>query len=205
MNKITEITGAGGVLAITVEGDGGCEKYLVAKEFFKPLTLSEGDAVGDGELKSLREATVLTAACRKALDALSHSDISRPALEDRLVIKYKFDRETAKAAADYAVRRGFLDEERQAQDIARRAVTSKNHGRRLVVAELISKGYPKDVAARAADSVTDEEYDAALRRALAKKTGESQKIIASLVRLGHSPSDAVSAVNNTENQSKDRE
>ena len=195
MNKITEIYFAGGVFSITVEGDAGAEKYLAAREFFTPLGLAEGDGVGDEELEALREAAVLTAACRKALDALSRSDVSRRALEDRLVLKYKFDREAARAAADYAVRRGFLDEERQASELAHRAARSKNHGRRLVVAELLSKGYPKDVAERAANSVPDGEYAAALRRALAKKSGDAPKVVASLVRLGHLPSDAAKAVN----------
>lgn len=194
MNKITEITSSGGIVIIRVEGDGGEEKYLVAKEFYKSFDLAEGDALGDGDIEALSSATVLTAACRKALDVLSRSDVSRRALTDRLVIKYKYDRETAEQAAEYAARRGFLDEVRQAREIARRAVSSKNHGRRLVVAELLSKGFPKDVAVLAADSVRDEEYGEALCRALAKKSGDPRKTVASLVRLGHSPHDAARAV-----------
>ena len=194
MNKITEITSSGGIVIIKAEGDEGEEKFLVAKEFYKNFGLAEGDALGDDDIEALSSATTLTAACRKALDALSRSDVSRRALTDRLVMKYKFDRETAEQAAEYAARRGFLDEERQAKEIARRAVATKNHGRRLVVAELLSKGFPKDVAVIAADEVPEEEYTDALRRALAKKSGDPRKVVASLVRLGHSPRDAARAV-----------
>lgn len=197
MYRITEVTLSGGVAVIRVAGEDKEEKYLVAKEFFAPIGVDEGDMIGDGELEALEEAAVLTAACAKALDVISYSSVSRRALTDKLRLKYKYEKDVADAAADYAVRRGFLDEERQAERIAERDVDSKLHGRRRVFSDLFAKGYPKEVCDAAADSVGKEKYDGALRRLADKKApssppdrGTLEKLIASFVRAGHSPSDA---------------
>lgn len=204
MYRIIEITPSGGLLSILLEpvgAEGAPDKYVVAKEFFTPLSMNEGDAINDAELEELRGATVRTAAAQKALDALSYSSLSRRALTDKLRLKYKFGADDAEAAADYAVSRGFLDEEAQAARIAEMCASSKCWGKRRVVLELISKGYPKETALRAASSVGDGAYRDALDRLAKKKAprrpadrAEENKIISSLMRYGHDASDIKAAL-----------
>jgi len=159
MYRITEIEASGGRFAVRVvsEDEPVGEKYIVAKEFFAPLALSKGDVIGDEELASLSRSAELTAAVSKALDVISYSNLSLKALIDKLRLKYKVERSLAEEAADYAVRRRYIDEDSQARKIAAAAVRTKLWGARRVVAELMAKGYPKSCAEDAASSVGDGE------------------------------------------------
>ena len=194
--RIKEVAPFAGQLSVTVEStDGAFEKHIVAKEFFKPLGIEEGDLIGDEELFSLSHASDLTVAVTKALDALSYSSMSRHALTDKLRFKYKFTRSLAEEAADYAVKRHYIDEESQAKRIADVSVRTKFWGRRRIAAYLVSKGYPADVADDAAGSIKGEEYRTALSKIIDKKAGcsldeaEYKKLVSALIRLGHDPSD----------------
>ncbi|MBQ7670737.1 MAG: RecX family transcriptional regulator [Clostridia bacterium] len=204
--RVKEVAPLAGQLSVTVESaDGMTEKYSVAKEFFKPLGIEDGDLIGDEELFALSHASDLTAAVSKALDALSYSSMSRRALTDKLRFKYKFSRSLAEDAADYVVKRHYIDETSQAKRIADVAVRTKFWGRRRISAYLVSKGYPANVADDAARSVKGEEYRAALLKVIDKKAGgsldeaEYKKLVSALIRLGHDPSDVRTALSEKEN------
>ena len=199
MYRITSVEYTGGRVVVKAEGTDGeaglSEKYTVAKELFAPLGVAEGDMLDDDGILSLSSAADLTDAISKALDVLSRSNVSRRALTDKLRLKYRVGKEAAEAAADYAVRRGYLDEVSQASHIAKSDVKIKLWGPRRIYAELMAKGYPAEAAKTAADSVTPEEYSAALSKLVDKKVrfapadrAEYDKLISSLIRLGHSPS-----------------
>ena len=194
MYRITKTEISGGLVIATVEDEDTLftEKLSVAKEFFAPLSLAEGDRVGDAEYDGLRRAASLSAAYAKALDALSYSSMSRRALSDKLRLKYKFDRETAEEAAEYVARRGFLNEASQAERAAENAARTKLWGRRRIVSKLCSKGYPRECAEEAADAVGKDVYRAALMKLIDKKAKsapesreEYSKLIAALIRYGH--------------------
>lgn len=196
MFRITDAEITGGTVSVKVEGETGFEKFVLGKEFFTPLGLSEGDEVGEAEYDALTHAAALSGAYAKALDILSYSGISRRALADKLRLKYKFDREIASEAADRAVEKGYLDEASDASRIAENDVKHKLWGKRRVAADLFSKGYSAKTAKDAANSVPDRDYEAALRRLADKKARAPlkdreayNKAASSLVRLGHSPSD----------------
>lgn len=199
--RVKEVSPLAGQLSVTVESsDGIAEKHTVAKEFFKPLGIEEGDLVTDEELLALSKASDLTSAVTKALDALSYSSMSRRALTDKLRFKYKIERSLAEEAADYAVKRRYIDEAAQAKRIAEIAVRTKFWGRRRIAAHLVSKGYPSETANEAANSVKGEEYRAALSKIIDKKAGDSldeagfRKLMSALIRLGHDPSDVKAAL-----------
>jgi len=200
MYRIKKIEKNGGIYIVRVSGEGDDagfeEKCLVAKEFFLPLGLTEGELTDEDGARSLLSAADLTAAVSKALDVLSYSNVSRRALVEKLRFKHKIGKETAELAADYAVGRGYLDEESQAKKIAESAVRSKMWGRRRVASDLYSKGYSKETAQNASSQIPDEDYREALDRLISKKvkavpkdSAEYNRIISSLIRLGHSPSD----------------
>ena len=199
MFRIRSIQKTGGLFTVNVIGEGdeaGSEdRYRIAKEFFLPLGFKEGDLIGDEDVESLSSAEDTTAAVSKALDVLSYSNASRRALVEKLRFKYKVGKEAAENAADYAARRGFLDESAQARRIAENAVQSKLWGKRRIASDLFAKGYPKEVAEEAARGIPDESYGEALNKLISKKVktapkdgAEYNKLITSLIRLGHSPS-----------------
>ena len=204
MYRIKSIEPHGGQYIVKVLGEGDetglTESFLVAKEFF-PRGLGEGDLLDDGALESLSSASDLTHAVSKALDVLSYSNVSRRALVEKLRFKHKIGKEDAEAAADYAVRRGYIDEASQARRIAENAVRSKMWGLRRIASELYAKGYPKEVAEEAARSVPENEYAKALKKLIDKKVktapqdgAEYNKLISALIRLGHGPSEIKAAL-----------
>ena len=175
---------------------GESRTWLVAREFSENVVLSEGEVISDEAACELSDAERLTEAASKALDALSYSTLSRSALVSKLRVKYGFEKEISERAAQYAVSKGYIDEAAQAELFASRAVRTKKWGKRRIVAELCAKGYPKNTAERAACTVSDGEYLEALRslagkkKTIAAKNAEQyRKTAASLLRLGHSPSD----------------
>lgn len=202
---IRSIEPAGSLICVKIEGncDGILEekRFLIAKEFFAPLGIKEGDRADDDSLDAVARAETLTRAVSKALDILSFSNVSRRTLTDKLRLKHSFPKSEAEEAADYVVRRGYLDEDAQARRIAENDVQTKNWGMRRVVSELYAKGYPKECAVEAAKSVGEDAYRAALRKLIDKKVkvappdaASYNKIISSLLRLGHSPSDVKEAL-----------
>ena len=204
MDRIVELSASGSLLFIKIEqetADGAAyEKFTVAKEFFAPLRLFENDPVDDASYRAIARAEEMTAAVSKALDALSYSPLSRKALIEKLRYKYKIDPDVAEEAADYTAEKHLLDEEKQASKIAEAAVKRKLWGKSRVVADLMSKGYPKDISHAAADSIDISQYSEALMSAAEKKlrssksADDAKRAVASLVRLGHSPSSASAAV-----------
>ncbi len=172
-------------------------RFSLGKEFWKALGFEEGDVLSEEQIEEVANAVKQSDAVSKALDALSYSNHSRRSLITKLKVKYKIDGDVAEEAADYCVRHGYIDEEYQAEKLARCAVKAKNWGARRVVSELCAKGYPKELSKRAACKVSRLEYDEALKRAIKKKTKEypadyraKSRLFASLANLGHSPSDA---------------
>ncbi len=199
MYRVKSIERHGGQFIVKVHGEGdeaGLEEsYPVAKEFFAPLGISEGDLLDDEGLGSLSSASDVTAAVSKALDVLSYSNVSRRALTEKLRYKYKIGKEEAEVAADYVVRRGFLDEASQASRIAESAVRNKLWGPRRIASELYAKGYPKEIAEDAARDIPEDSYGKALDKLISKKAKTApqdgagyNKLISSLIRLGHNPS-----------------
>ena len=199
MYRISSIEKHGGLFFVRVSGEGDEagleEKYTVAKEFFVPLGINEGDLLDDEGLCSLSSSSDITLAVSKALDVLSYSNVSRRALVEKLRFKHRIGRDEAEAAVEYAVRRGFLDETSKACRIAESAVRSKLWGRRRIISDLYAKGYPKETAEEAAGAIPDGAYDDALKKLIDKKAktapqdgAEYNKLISSLIRLGHDPS-----------------
>lgn len=169
----------------------------VAKEFLPPFVSADtaNKEIDDEEFEALFEMSELTRAAEKALNALSYGALSKKALVMKLVAKYKIDKEYAEAAADYAEKHRYIDEAEQAERIAKLSVRNKRYGKRKVMAYLVSKGYGKETAQKAADSVAEEEYEEAAFSSLFKKAKsypetkeEKYKLINALLRQGHGKS-----------------
>lgn len=196
MYKITDVAAVSGRYIIELSDGDASEKYHVAKEFLPNFEIEPGSVLCNDDIEELMSASLKTEALGKALDALSYSNMSRRALVDKLRLKYKIDRDVAEEVTKYVAARKYLDEDAQAEKIARAAVRTKMWGRKRVVMELIAKGYPKEVAVRAASMIPEEEYSDALVRLVGKKlhgapadNAALQKAVSSLARCGHAPQD----------------
>ena len=196
MYKVTDVAAVSGRYIIELSDGDASDKYQVAKEFLPDFEICPGSVLCDGEFEMLKSASLKTEALGKALDALSYSNMSRRALADKLRLKYRIDRDVAEEVTEYVAARKYLDEDAQAEKIARAAVKTKMWGRKRVVMELIAKGYPKEVAVRAADKIAEEAYSDALARRVEKKLHGAPadnaalvKAVSSLARCGHAPQD----------------
>ena len=116
-------------------------------------------------------------ACKFALSSLSHSDSSKNALYNKLILR-GFDKETASFALDYVLSFGYINEEGQIEKIATELCTRKCFGKRKIVARLLSKGYPRDLIFKTLSRLTESgelDFFAARERLLSKYDGLSHE------------------------------
>lgn len=196
MYTITACSEAQGRITFKIKNNETGDKLAltVGKEFLPPFanTDSAGKELLEEEFSALYEMSLVTEAAAKALNVLSYGNVSRKGLIFKLTSKYKIEKEYAEAAADYAVRHRYIDENSQAAHIADKCVKIKKQGKRKIAAYLISKGYEKEAVNEAINSVSSSDYENAATCALLKKAKtmpetreEKMKLIASLMRQGH--------------------
>ena len=165
--------------------------------------LAAGQPVDEGIYNALRSAAERTKAVRDAASLLSASEKSRSELLRRLK-----ERGHAPEAAEHAValleKKGLLDDAAACRRYAGSAVSRRRVGRARIEAELLARGYSREDARSAADSVPEEEIRAALLWQIrhnapalldpAADRRERQKAAAALVRKGFSPDEIRAAL-----------
>lgn len=185
-----------GISVETECSDGGeVKKSLLSKEFWVSLGFSEGDVLSEAKYETFQQTVVTSRAVARAMGILASSDHSRGKLIHRLM-KYGFDRDTASAAADYAVDHGYIKEGEQTLRIASFYAKTKHWGKKRIAAELIGRGYCKDAVVTAVESVSDEDYFSALMTLVERKypdktedSHEYQLRVAALSRMGYNMSE----------------
>lgn len=185
---------------------GDVVKLRMTKKMWEKYAFSSADTVSGETYREMKHDSEICEATSRAASLLADSPHSCKALFTKLKQK-GFSEEAAETAVSTLLKRGFIDEISQARDIALKMAKTKERGPMRITSELQTKGYPRDVANAAAGSVPDEVYAEALRSALAKKARagipedkkERDKLVASLVRLGFSPSKIISAMRSLEN------
>jgi len=201
---IQSITELKGMVSVTV--CGGCdafETFSISAGRLKRLScpVAEGMTVDEVLYSELEHAAEVTKAVRTAADLLSSSDKSRRTLKRRLTEK-GISPDAAEDAVEFMVRKGYLNETRQASVYAAAAVRTKMHGKRRITRDLYAKGYDQNAIREAVDEISEEEYTAALQKYLDKTLAKSynvdrdqiRRIAAACERLGHSPSDAIRVI-----------
>ena len=104
-------------------------------------------------------------ACKFALSSLSHSDSSKKALYNKLILK-GFSKEDAAFAIEYVTSYGYVDEKRQIERIATDLCERQNIGKKKIFARLLSKGYRQsDVSEVISSLVRDGRINFELARA----------------------------------------
>lgn len=174
------------------DGKDGNLRFTVGAEFWHKLGFCEGAKLTEEDFSKIENAAKKSEAVSKALNVLARSNHSKVSLLKKLRFKYGIDAEYAEFAAEYCIRRGYIDEAGQAEKFARNSACSKLWGKERIVSELLVKGYPREVAVSAARSIGNAEYGKNLKKAILKKTkeppadyAEKAKLTSSLARLGY--------------------
>ena len=190
---------------VTVEvicPSGEVKKFSMTPKMWEGYHLTSADAVSADVFHMIRADSERCEAVTKALRALTASTLSYGALNAKLK-QSGFSEDAVRAAVAIVRKRGLINEEADAADIAEKMARSKGRGPARIKAELQKKGYSSSVASAAAGSVPQEIYEEALRKSLHSKCkgrvpedkAERDRLTASLVRLGFSTGMIFSAMN----------
>ena len=177
-----------------------CEicRYRLTPKMWARYSLSVGDIIGEDVYKELAALSERCEAMTCAVRILSVSPHSADALCGKLR-RRGFSAEAAEAAVAASLRRGLIDEASEAARYAETAARRSRRGPSRIVRDLISRGYPGEVARAAAESVPTEVYETALHELIVRRCRsgvptdrrERSRLIASVVRAGFSVGEAV--------------
>lgn len=198
---IQSITESKGRITVTVcSGNDAFETFSISAGRLRRLSvpLSEGLVVDEGLYSEIEYASSVTEAVQLAAQILSVSDKSARMLKRRLTEK-GVEKSAAEEAVSFMVRKGYLNEYRQASVYASSAVRTKLHGKRRITKDLYAKGYDPAVIRQVLDELSDEDCAAALQKYLDKTLEKSynvdentmRRIASAAERMGHSPAEAL--------------
>ncbi|MBQ4067202.1 MAG: RecX family transcriptional regulator [Clostridia bacterium] len=180
-------------------GEGEAMTLLLRISDFYDAHISVGKIISDDEFEALYEASAIARATAKAEAFLSGGDHSKKQLVQKLV-RADIDRSYAEKAALIMEERGFIDEDGQAERLARAYNRRKGWGQRRILTELLQRGYEREAALAAAGFISPEEYMETLKAVIERKfpdppedKKERDRRIASLLRLGYSLSEITEA------------
>lgn len=175
-------------------------EYLISREFWQWGRLQNGSDITEEEFLGMDRSAALSRAIARMKGILSYSGVSRRTLIQKLK-RYDFSEEICISAADYAVEHGMVREDVQVKHAIDTYLRRKYWGRRRIVAELSTKGYPREVIEAALDEIPEEDFLHALHVIIDKKYGEvptdpqeKQKMVLSLLRMGYSGSEIKEAI-----------
>ena len=175
-------------------------QFLISRELWLWGRLQENAVLPEEVFLEMEHNASFSRALARMRSILSYSGQSRHNLVNRLR-QFGFSDEICEETADYAVEHGFVREEAQAGHAAEIYLRRKYWGKRRIVSELASRGYPQDVIQEAIDAIPDEEFRRALIQIIEKKygmppsdPGERQKMVLSLLRLGYTGSEIKEAI-----------
>jgi len=186
---------------LTVGSDGGSEDFVLSPNRWKKLAAefglggitetAEPAAVTPAMYDRICQAAEATRAVREGARILSAGPKSRRELIHKLCDR-GCTRCAAEEAADFLVKRGYLNEEVQAENLARALLRRNRYGRLRIRAYLNSHGYSAAAVNKALSEISPAEWLAGLETVLSKKYSPwpaepeaGKKAYAALLRLGY--------------------
>ncbi len=158
-------------------------------EQYADLRPQEGE-ISPEDAADLLAAGQFCAAVKRGMRLLQYGDQSARRLAWKLTAK-GIDRENADAAAAYLARKGYIHEDDTARLRAEQDVR-KLWGPRRIREDLRANGFTPEAVTEAMEAIGDVDFEetcvAAMRkkyRVVPKDSGERQKMVAALVRLGY--------------------
>lgn len=200
LKTILDRTEKSGSVTLVLANDEGTGEEVVTlstgewKRMTKADPLGETDEITEERYDAIHAAAERTAAVREGARLLASSDHS--AADVRKKLRYKgFSEESARYAAAFLEKKGFLNDAEACVRYAESALRTKQYGRRRILDTLIAHGYGREEAKAAVDGLPEEEIREALRKQIGKKFPDfaefdrekKQKAVQALLRLGFSP------------------
>ena len=127
---------------------------------------------------------------KSALNMLAYAECTEAALYEKL-IKKGYSSDSVDFAVEYVISKGFLDEYRYLERFVDFLAVKKNFGKRRIAFEVYKKKFDREKASELPRLL--EKYDfeeIAFNAAKKLHKPDREKLFASLMRLGHSSSDA---------------
>ena len=165
--------------------------------------LKAGRAYSVDLLRELLSESQLRRAKSKALYLLEYRDYS--ARDMLLRLKKDFDDSSARAAVEYLVEIGAIDDSRYAENMIRHLINQKHYGRRRILQELAAKGIDRDTAEEALEAFDNDEQAAILgllETKFSRDLGDDKGIrrtVATLQRYGYESGDIWDALRDYKN------
>ena len=189
------------VSAEIIAPSGEIKKVRLTPKMWDSHGVGSGDVISREAFRAILDDSEKCGAVTKALSLLTGAPHSYRALSEKLK-KSGFGEDAVNSALLLVRKRGLIDEESDAAAGALRLASKSRRGPSRVKSDLMHKGYPASVAAKAASSVPDGIYRKALDELIARKCragvpeerSERDKLIASLTRAGFSPRVALEAL-----------
>lgn len=182
--------------------------YILDAELIYQFGLKTGLEVEESFLEEVKNAAERRKARERAFYLLESREHSKKELIDKLCRSVSYD--IAEETAGKMEELGLIHEDAYARRLAEYLVKVKKRGPRRVRLEMRQKGIPEDLIDAALDAVEPEEemLTELVRRKYARYLGDEKgknKVLQTLMRLGHSYYDALSAVETAEDELKEDE
>jgi len=191
-------------------GNGESEEFAVSPNRWKKLASAYG--IGETEepvpvdarfYDDVSHAAGATRAVRDGAKILSAGPKSRRELIHKLCDRGA-SRDCAEEAADFLAKRGYLNEEKQAEALARSLLRRNRYGKLRIRAYLGSHGYTAAAVNEALGEISPVEWREALTELIRRKydpwpadPNERRKAYAALARLGYTAEEVHTVVRQT--------
>ncbi len=183
-----------------VTPSGEVKKHRLTPAMWNEFSVTTGDVIGRETYLKIKALAEKCEAVTRAIRAIADCPHSYASLSRKLS-SLGYSKEAVDSAVAVIRRRRLIDEATQAEAMALRLVKTKHRGPSRVVSDISAKGYPREIARQAAESVDESDYAEALRINLERKcSGEipteekaREKLTLSLMRLGFSTSEIIRA------------
>lgn len=177
--------------------------YILDAELIYQFGLKTGLEVEEEFLEEVKNAAECRKARERAFYLLESREHSKKELIDKLCrsVSYEIAEETAGRMEEL----GLIHEDAYARRLAEYLVNVKKRGPRRVRLEMRQRGIPEDLIDAALEEAEPKEdmLEELVRRKYARYLGDEKgknKVLQTLMRLGHSYYDALSAVETVENE-----
>ncbi len=183
-------------------GEGESEEFVLSPNRWKKLAAAYG--IGEVEepipvearlYDDIADAAGVTRAVRDGAKILAAGPKSRRELIHKLCDRGS-GREHAEEAADFLIKKGYLNETAQAEALARSMLRRNRYGKLRIRAYLGSHGYTAAAVNRALGEIAPPEWREALTELIRRKytpwpaePNEQRKAYAALARLGYTAED----------------
>ena len=186
MTVLKKVKRDGKRVTVTLVGGAAYETLRVGASLWEELDLHEGDLLSAENEEKLRRASALSETVTDAMRIAADSPHSVSALVMKLM-RRGHSKEDSVRAVRAMTAGGLLDEAENARHTARSVFNRTKRGPERIQTELLAKGYPAAAAKEAADGISAEEYEEALRYHAARRQNQNDpKTVAALCRLGFS-------------------